>query len=305
MSGPDFRFRYKAFGLNIASNFLIEGLLPADGEPEVYIKEGKVPVDLPGPPNSYGYTRVGTDGFAFRVKDIGTFLVTDGTQIIAERSEGCEPGAHVLFILGTCIGVLLFQRGLLPVHGGALALEGKHIIVTGHSGAGKSTLTAALTKRGCAFLADDIAALQEDERGEPWIVPSFPRQKLWRDTAEQIYGSVDSLDRIPGIRDKYHVSMDGGFIEVPQRLDALFELSTHPGSEVIVSEVKGPEKLMVILRNIYRSEFIELMGKQGEHFMRCSALAAAIRVFHIERPENGFTVDEQIKGIIHKLNGIL
>lgn len=304
MSDPDFEFRYKAFGLNIASNFLLEGLLPADGEPEVYIREGKVRVDMPGPPGSYGYTLVGDDGFAFRVKDIGTFLVMGGTQILAERTEGCEPGAHVLFILGTCMGVLLFQRGLLPVHGSALALEGKHMIVTGHSGAGKSTLTAALIQRGCAFLADDIAALQEDENGEPWIMPAFPRQKLWRDTAEQIFGSVDSLERIPGIRDKYHVSMDSGFIEAPRRLDALFELSTHLGAEVIVSEVKGPDKLMAVLRNIYRSEFVELMGKQGEHFMRCSALAARIRVFHIERPENGFTVDEQIKDIVHKLSGL-
>ncbi|AKG33378.1 phosphoenolpyruvate carboxykinase (ATP) [Paenibacillus durus] len=301
MSDHDFEFRYKAFGFNIASNFLLEGLLPAEGPPEVYIREGKVPVEVPGPQDSHAYTVVENDGFAFRVKDIGTFLVLDGKQIIAEKSEDCEPEAHVLFILGTCMGVLLMQRGLLPVHGSALALAGKHIIITGQSGAGKSTLAAALNRRGCSFLADDIAALQEDERGESWIVPSFPRQKLWRDTAEKIFGSVDSLNRIPGVRDKYHVQMDGEFIKAPKRLDALFELTTHPGSEVAVSEIKGPEKLMVILRNIYRPEIIEFMGKQSEHFIRCSRLASSLPVFHIERPEAGFTVDEQIKGIIHRL----
>ncbi|MDT3428821.1 hypothetical protein J2Z22_004415 [Paenibacillus forsythiae] len=301
MSDHDFEFRYKAFGFNIASNVRLDGLLPAEGLPEVYIREGRVPVEVPGPKDSHAYTVVDNDGFAFRVKDIGTFLVSGGTHIIAERSEGCEPEAHVLFILGTCMGALLMQRGLLPVHGSALALEERHIIITGQSGAGKSTLAAALNRRGCSFLADDIAALSEDERGESWIMPSFPRQKLWRDTAERIFGSVDALSRIPGVRDKYHVRMDGEFIKAPQRLDALFELTTHPGSEVVVSEIKGPEKLMVLLRNIYRPELIEFMGRQREHFRRCSRLASGLSVFHIERPESGFTVDEQIKGIIHNL----
>lgn len=297
-------FHYKAFGCNIASAFPLEGLLPADGVPDVWIREGKVPVQIPGPENSHAYIMVGEDGFAFRVQDIGCFLVRGGREIIAEPSDACEPEAHTLFILGTCMGALLMQRGLLPIHGSALELGGRHIIITGSSGAGKSTLAAALNKRGSAFLADDVAALREDADGAFRILPAFPRQKLWRDTAERIFGGVGDFSRIPGIRDKYHVPMEGGFIRSPQKLAALFELTTSPGNEVMISEVRGPGKLMTIMRNVYRPELIEFMGKRQEHFMRCSRLGAQLPVFHLERPEHGFSVDEQIQAMTHRLNEI-
>jgi hypothetical protein len=297
-------YRYTAFGLNIESDFLLDGLLPSHGPTDVYILEGKVPIDFPESADGNSYLGEGKGLFAFRVKEIGSFLIRDGKEIIVENDEKSDSDACALFILGTCIGALLLQRGLIPIHGSALSLEDKEIIITGQSGAGKSTLTASLNKRGYSFLADDIAALQVEESGDSWIMPAFPKQKLWRDTAIQILGSVDSLERIQGVRDKFHVPMASQFITTKKKLRALFEISVHPKDDVEVVEVKGSEKLSTILYNTFRFEMVEVMGIQVQHFSQCSRIASTIPVYKIKRPETGLTVDEQIRAILKIIENI-
>jgi hypothetical protein len=297
-------YRYRAFGLNIESDFFLDGLLPSQGPTDVYILEGKVPIAFPGPAEGNSYLGEGKGLFAFRVKEIGSFLIRDGKEIIAEKDEKSDSDAYALFILGTCMGALLLQRGLIPIHGSALSLEDKEIIITGQSGAGKSTLTASLNKRGYSFLADDIAALQVEESGDAWILPAFPKQKLWRDTAIQIFGSVDSLERIPGVRDKFHIPMASQFITTKKKLRALFEISVHPKDDVEVVEVKGSEKLSTILYNTFRFEMVEVMGIQSQHFSQCSRIASKISVYKIKRPEIGLSVGDQIRAVLKILEDI-
>ncbi|KAA8997576.1 hypothetical protein F4V43_17600 [Paenibacillus spiritus] len=298
---PTSSYEYRAFGLNIASAIRLDGLLPSSGEPDVQIREGRLPVEIPGPETEPACARIGEDGFAFRVPEIGRFLVT-GDSILVEKDERNGTDSHLLFVLGTCMGALLMQRNLLPVHGSALQVGDKHIILTGESGAGKSTLAAAFNRRGYSFLADDVSALEEKGDGSFEIVPAFPRQKLWRDTAEHFFGSAEGLERIPGSRDKYHVPMEGLFITEPRRADALFQLSVHEGDDVRVTPVTGPDKLAVLMNNVYRPEIVGIFGREREHFLKCARLASRLSVYNVERPAAGFTVEQQIRAIEEQLN---
>ena len=64
---------------------------------------------------------------------------------------------HVrLYILGTCMGALLLQRKILPLHGSAIAINGKAYAIVGDSGAGKSTLASAFLNKGYQLLSDDV-----------------------------------------------------------------------------------------------------------------------------------------------------
>lgn len=57
--------------------------------------------------------------------------------------------------------VLLSQlRGELALHGSAVGIAGRAIVLVGASGAGKSTLAAALCARGATMLADDAVSLR-------------------------------------------------------------------------------------------------------------------------------------------------
>ena len=48
-----------------------------------------------------------------------------------------------VFLLGSCIGALLHQRGILVLHAGAIHTDKGAVLFTGPWGIGKSTLLAA------------------------------------------------------------------------------------------------------------------------------------------------------------------
>ena len=68
-----------------------------------------------------------------------------------------------LYILGTCMGALLMQRKILPLHGSAIAIDGKAYAFVGDSGAGKSTLASAFLSKGYKLLSDDVIAVSLSE----------------------------------------------------------------------------------------------------------------------------------------------
>ena len=56
-------------------------------------------------------------------------------------------------------GALLMQRKILPLHGSAVAIDGKAYAIVGDSGAGKSTLASAFLNKGYQLLSDDVIAV--------------------------------------------------------------------------------------------------------------------------------------------------
>ncbi len=57
------------------------------------------------------------------------------------------------------------------VHSGAVAIDGKAILLPGNSFTGKSTLTHELVKLGCKYLSDEFAILDEDGLVSPYARP--------------------------------------------------------------------------------------------------------------------------------------
>ena len=57
------------------------------------------------------------------------------------------------------MGAILMQRKILPLHGSAIAIDGKAYAIVGDSGAGKSTLASAFLNKGYQLLSDDVIAV--------------------------------------------------------------------------------------------------------------------------------------------------
>jgi len=60
-----------------------------------------------------------------RIPDTAIFSIQGGKQIfVSPMKDACEDKIR-LYILGTCMGALLIQRGILPLHGSAINIDGK------------------------------------------------------------------------------------------------------------------------------------------------------------------------------------
>jgi hypothetical protein len=177
---------YAAFGLNLSSELELPELPAAttDAVPDVRIRLGPVPERLPDAQAGGVLYQTAPARFLLALEHT-RFLVQDGSDIRFDRLEQ-RPEQLRVFLLGSCLGALLHQRGLLPLHGSAIRTPRGAVVFLGHSGAGKSTLLGAMLQRGHALLADDVAAVRITGEGQPLVEPAIPRLRLWADSAERL-----------------------------------------------------------------------------------------------------------------------
>ncbi|RYD05670.1 hypothetical protein N752_07175 [Desulforamulus aquiferis] len=177
-----------------------------------------------------------------------------------------------LFLLGTAFGGLLIQRGILPIHGSAVVIDGYSVLFAGVTGAGKSTLLAAFRKQGYSFLTDDVAALTMDRNGIVWVHPSYPQQKLWRDSAEITGVNTSTLTPfyIGSNNEKFAVPINSGFCESAMPLAAVYELIWGKCEAVAITPLSNIEKMTVLMDQTYRHWLVDGLGQKISHFKQCA-----------------------------------
>jgi len=109
---------------------------------------------------------------------VGIFHIENGSTI-TYQNLGADLGTLRLFILSEVIGIILYQRDHLVLHGSAVRdNRGDATIFVGAAGSGKSTIAAALAEKGNTVLTDDLVAIGF-QGGTPLIIPAFNQLKLW------------------------------------------------------------------------------------------------------------------------------
>ena len=175
-------YRYRVYGISVDSEMELPELFPVEAdEPDVSIRYGDVLTQLPEVKTSGVLYQAAPLDFLLRLKNVGAFRVQKGNSITIEPAAHSLPEEIRLFLLGSVMGALLHQRGMLPIHGGAIAIKDGALIITGNSAVGKSTLVATLAERGFPFLTDDIAVIESDEKEILQLHPGIPQLKLWKD----------------------------------------------------------------------------------------------------------------------------
>ncbi|MGP3786611.1 hypothetical protein [Paenibacillus sp. 1A_MP2] len=184
--------QYEAYGLRWLSQFPMPELQTVQNGTDSEAVHADVHIEIADLQAHWEEWDVGSDNFVsrngslfFRIEDTGLFLMEQGRRIVVSPKAGADDKKVRLFVLGTCMAVIMMQRGILPLHGSAVVIDGWAYAFVGHSGAGKSTLSAALASRGYPLLTDDVVALTWDAGEE---------QSYRRGIRSKSYGSPALMD---------------------------------------------------------------------------------------------------------------
>jgi hypothetical protein len=268
-------------------------------EIQVNIRLDKVPATIADPVLKTESFQAAKGNFLFLVPGVANYYVADGNSIVVEPDEHAKDHSMRLFLLGTSFGALLMQRGILPLHGSAVLVKERGVVFTGISGAGKSSLLAAFRKKGYPFLTDDVVAVTMDSDGMARVHPSYPQQKMWRDSTKAIGVETESLKPFYTYEDqeKFAVPSHQGFWSSPAPLAAIYELQVDNHQEVTLQALDGLDKLSIILSHTYRPWLIDGLGLKVAHFKQCVAVARQVTVSLLSRPANIFSLEEQVRSI--------
>jgi hypothetical protein len=287
-TGPPPADLYSCFNFRLRSELPLAELIPApdedDDRPIVEVRLAPLPSALPGAaPPRHGLEAAGGEAL-LTVPNIARFLVRAGLEILVDPLPGASERNVRLFLLGSALGILCHQRGLLPLHANAIVADGAAIGFAGRSGAGKSTLAAYFQAAGYEVLCDDVCVLSFDRAGLPSAWPGLPRLKLWGDAVSAFGHDPAALDRAMDGMDKYHVPIveTGKARPIPFR--RLYVLGrAEEGADGRIDRLRGKEAMEAVMAQTYRGAYLAPMGLGGRHFAQCAALVASAEIHSASR----------------------
>ncbi|MGG4218432.1 serine kinase [Paenibacillus jamilae] len=327
--------KYTAFGLRIASELTLPELIPAEAgvEEDVVIRQA----DLSAWRDQLEQTNfvMQDERFMFQIPGTAIYAIRGGKEIEVSMLPGADPETVRLYVLGTCMGALLLQKRLLPIHGSAIVIEGRAYAFVGESGTGKSTLAAAFRQAGYQMVSDDVIAINVIASAAI-VYPAYPQQKLGLESLLQLEAMRENqhvrqrkhvlsltngnpvmpqyrdLRKLAGELNKYAVPAVNEFYNVPLPLGGVFELVSNSanhelmreGEPVAVTEqpLNKLECLHTLLQHTYRRVIIPRMGLGEWYFDTAARMARKVEGWRLLRDSSFFTASEVVQRVLELIH---
>ena len=191
-------------------------------------------------------------------------------------------------LLNAVASMILGLQGIGGMHGSAVAIQGRAVILTGVSGSGKSTAAAGLAGRGHRLLSDDVVVWTET--GDMLLVqPAFPAFMLWPEALSLIGWTQEAMTPVFPDFPKGMVALPSVhilFSARPVPLAAVYILASRTSASQPVSLQRlSPSVALAELLAVARTPFY-LLGEAAsmQDFARLSVLATHIPVYHVDLP---------------------
>lgn len=273
---------FRGFGLSVASELRLDGFDAAhslSSEPDVFVRfQGS---DFPCLTDS-------EDRFAFKVNEDACFSVRDGCEIDVWVARNADLRLTLDLLLGTAFAVLLFQRGLWPVHVSAVRVEGGVWLFSGESGEGKSTLAAWMNATwGWTILSDDAGVLSL-KGGRVWFAPGARNLKLLPDALQALHG-YGGLSKTAGTSDaegKVHFRLPHLPVNDPLPVLGFVDLASTRGSSPTVVGLKGSEALQAVRSALYRPWFGRNLCQPAATLKFCADASQLMPMYRFARPRD-------------------
>jgi len=244
-----------------------------------------------------GFCANSEGGVSLRVKGVAGFRVNPGADYVTVRPEaGVDPLLLRGHLFGSVLAILCYRRGLFPLHGSCVLLDGEAVVFSGASGAGKSTLATALVRRGHPLLCDDVCAIDLSNPMRPMLRPAFPRVKLLPDAIDCFQLGVTTTYSQAAQGMKGHFGMAAiqpiEAIQQPVPLAAIYALDAPAGDKMGRSLLRGKNAFAFLESQAHRGWMGRNLGLHNQLFGHIAMLAAAVPVYRLDRARALDRLDE-------------
>jgi len=281
-------YQYILCGLKVESDLAFPELTPWEGPREhpfdIEFRLGRVEQLWEPDEKGVKFEASGPDKIIFHIENRGRILIENGRRVVFDAFAGVEGDRLRIEFIGTTQSMLWYQRGYLPLHASALLVDDRAIAVGARSHSGKSVLAAALTKRACPLVADDMMVV-DWSRKVPVVLPGYQKLRLWKDACEQLDLMGDTIAKAHFIRDKFVLATAGSSPETPVPLTDLFILSGLR-QESFSGQPLGPvQAVQHLLAATHMLDAACALGRQEQIFAGVNAVVANVRIWRAMAPE--------------------
>lgn len=293
-------FHYGFCGLTIRSEMALRSLpaagIPGDRSAEINVVRGPAPTPA-DPVRETEFLTIGADGRALlTVAGVVRILVVRGDTIVVEPVPGADEAAIEVFVAGAALGLLAHQRGMLPLHGALVRVNGRGIVLTGPTGAGKSTLALWLARHGHAVFGDDLCVLTQ---GPAAWAPNAA-VKLWADAVGELGLPQAELRLLRRGSEKHVLSLGQPSAAAPEPVRAIMSIvfdKRIAGPEI--AWLSGAEALDRLIGAVFRLPAARAMGRSGEIARQTLALVSGggLRIGTLHRPPGFAQMDAVVDAI--------
>lgn len=282
---------YKLFGLGLASEFILSGMpiIESMGEPDVWIRSGKVERPHDGLPNTlYKPNSLANQSVYFlEVSDIARFLVKGKSEVQVEILEGGSEKDAMAFFFDTILTVILLKHNKFVFHASAVADDKGAIMICSHSGGGKSALAMSLMKQKYAFIEDDRCLLHWDETDQQIKIRNYlPYIDVWKDI-QALAEKTKGLKLLYPIREniqKFRYDAKAIAVEEAVPVRKLFLIAIDNLDDRIEKEViRGMAKARIAKNFTHLAHLIPYVSDPRAHFAYLARMVTHIPVHRIRR----------------------
>ena len=187
-----------------------------------------------------------------------------------------------------CVG----ERGDVGLHGAAVEIGGRAVVIAAPGRCGKTTLAAAFLQRGYRVLAEDIACCRPGD--PPLLFPGPAVLRVRRDAYENL-----GFDGIPVVADephRVHLAIDPDVRGSGDPLPLTDILFLRAGSDGYAVERIPYERALPDLMTLAFA--MPTDADRARSFKAVAPLAASVRLWNFVRPMEYQLIDEVIDRIV-------
>lgn len=259
---------YRAFGLNIVSQFEIPGAIPVgpSSRADIAVSAGSTAIDqveaTSGP-----YSRSG-EALLFDAPGVARYLARSCGDLLVEPHSNSDPSEICALLIATALPMLLWMRGGVVLHAAGVVLPGtdQAIALAGPSGVGKSSLAQGLLGKGARIIGDDSLWLVRDQ--ERAIANGLPGGCFLPQGQDEPRRFVPAapLARAEAVQLKAMV--------VLRRCD-----QSRPPE---LRQLRQGEALEALLKQRHRPRIPAILGREAAAFHECVLLSRLLPIYQME-----------------------